>query len=348
MTHAELLALSENDLKGYQVIVDEDILMTIMKNMVSVSCEEVQRAISEGLFTGGLKKELSSLLNMEDGSYMKSECCEQCYIDGATLDRYQITGNINGLFTAGAYCIRSPDICYFNPVRLNNVKYIIMSATINSEVYKRFFYGRKILKYDIPQAKYKGKLIQYTYRSMSRTDLMELMDEYGGIRYLAEKLSGIITEKIDYCITFKSFAQELGTPFYFGNIEGLDIMSGKRGLIVGTAHKDECCYKLVACYLGVDVSKKEAQIRRQGIEYNGWRYNFMTYKDDLLREIQLYHIETEMEQAVGRSRLLRTDGAVFLFSNFPCSQAELITADYLEEKNESDAQANASDHGNII
>lgn len=342
MTHAELLTLSETDLQGYQIIVDEDILMTIMKSMVSVDCSEVNRAIREGLIYGNLKIELNQLMNMSDGSYMKSEYREQYYIDGSTLDKYHITGNINGLFTAGAYYIRSPDIYYFDPAELSNVKYIIMSATINSEVYRRFFYDRKIVSYDIPQAQYKGRLIQYTYMPMSRSNITELVDRLGGIRGLVEKLSAIISEKIDYCITFLSFANELGTPYHFGNIEGLDTLSGRHGLIIGTAHKDECCYKLAACYMGINVSTREAQIKRQSIEYNGWRYNFMTYEDSMLREIQLYHIETEMEQAIGRSRLLRTEGAVSLFSNFPCRQAELITDAYLTDKSEADASVNAT------
>ena len=99
----------------------------------------------------------------------------------------------------------------------------------------------------------------------------------------------------------------------------------------------------LASYLGVDVMSPDAIICRQNIVYNGWEFNFISYQNQLLRSIQMYHIETDMEQAIGRSRLLRTDEKVFLFSNFPCRQAEVIQMDYLANKKQPDASANASD-----
>lgn len=57
----------------------------------------------------------------------------------------------------------------------------------------------------------------------------------------------------------------------------------------------------------------------------------MTYTDKNLREIQLYMIGSEMEQCIGRSRLLRENAVVYVFSNFPCVQAEIIQTDYLED-----------------
>ena len=56
----------------------------------------------------------------------------------------------------------------------------------------------------------------------------------------------------------------------------------------------------------------------------------MTFEDELLREIQMYSMESEQEQCVGRARLLREDCTVYLFSSFPCEQAELDFRDYLK------------------
>ena len=58
----------------------------------------------------------------------------------------------------------------------------------------------------------------------------------------------------------------------------------------------------------------------------------MSYEDKLLRNIQLYFISTELEQAIGRSRLLRTNSTLYLFSNFPCQQAKLSKIDYLKKE----------------
>ena len=43
-------------------------------------------------------------------------------------------------------------------------------------------------------------------------------------------------------------------------------------------------------------------------------------------------IGSEMEQCIGRSRLLRENAVVYVFSNFPCVQAEIIQTDYLENE----------------
>ena len=48
----------------------------------------------------------------------------------------------------------------------------------------------------------------------------------------------------------------------------------------------------------------------------------------MLREIQLYLIESELIQAVGRARLLRNDCTVTVLSNLPITQADFI---YLEK-----------------
>jgi len=52
-------------------------------------------------------------------------------------------------------------------------------------------------------------------------------------------------------------------------------------------------------------------------------FKFYTYSDPILRDIQFWLIESELEQAVGRARLLRKDCVVYLYSNFPLSQAIL-------------------------
>ena len=49
------------------------------------------------------------------------------------------------------------------------------------------------------------------------------------------------------------------------------------------------------------------------------------FADENLRLVQFWMIESELEQAIGRARLLRHDCTVHLFSNFPLKQAEMIT-----------------------
>ena len=42
-----------------------------------------------------------------------------------------------------------------------------------------------------------------------------------------------------------------------------------------------------------------------------------------MRELQLWFIESELEQCVGRARLLRHSATVHLYSNFPVRQTIL-------------------------
>nr|WP_092067933.1 hypothetical protein [Dendrosporobacter quercicolus]NSL46850.1 hypothetical protein [Dendrosporobacter quercicolus DSM 1736]SDL66510.1 hypothetical protein SAMN04488502_101496 [Dendrosporobacter quercicolus] len=62
----------------------------------------------------------------------------------------------------------------------------------------------------------------------------------------------------------------------------------------------------------------------QTVARNGYLFKMKTYKDEILRSFQLWMIESQLEQAVGRSRLLRHDCIVNLFSNYPLRQAKIM------------------------
>ena len=77
-------------------------------------------------------------------------------------------------------------------------------------------------------------------------------------------------------------------------------------------------------YMDMDFDEDE-EMEPQLVTHNGYRFRFTTYKDANLREVQFWMIESELEQAVGRARLLRNECAVHLFSNFPLSQSKMVT-----------------------
>lgn len=68
-------------------------------------------------------------------------------------------------------------------------------------------------------------------------------------------------------------------------------------------------------------------VRKVRNEY--YSFQMMTFENKLMQELQFYFLESELEQAIGRARLLRFDCTVFLFSNYPCRQAEIVQDDYL-------------------
>ena len=60
------------------------------------------------------------------------------------------------------------------------------------------------------------------------------------------------------------------------------------------------------------------------VDWKGFRFRFMTYEDERLRNIQLSIIEAELVQAAGRARSLRTDAKVEIYSNLPLRIATRI------------------------
>ncbi|MFZ3372770.1 MAG: hypothetical protein WA131_07095, partial [Desulfitobacteriaceae bacterium] len=109
----------------------------------------------------------------------------------------------------------------------------------------------------------------------------------------------------------------------FGATEGLDSFGGQDIAVVGTPHFNSKQYLLFASALGFKPELDDSQMHYVQIKRNGFEYYFNTYSDEpMLTEIQLYLIESELAQAVGRARILRNNCTVTVFSNLPLRKAE--------------------------
>lgn len=186
-----------------------------------------------------------------------------------------------------------------------------------------------VISYGEQKAAYKGKLIQYTYHSLGRKDLSEKMEVFDVVKRITGK------ENLPV-ITFKCIEQIKGMDklnsagIHFGNSTGVNSLSGKALVIIGTPYSVDENYKLIASFLGADVNKKQDKRPswRRG-NYKNDSFLITTYADKILREVQLYSIESELEQCVGRARLLRNECTVYVFSSFPCEQAYVDARNYL-------------------
>lgn len=58
------------------------------------------------------------------------------------------------------------------------------------------------------------------------------------------------------------------------------------------------------------------------ISFNGFEFNFNCFINPELRPIQLALIQSDLIQAVGRARTLRTNAIVKVYSNFPLRDAD--------------------------
>ncbi|MCE4566047.1 hypothetical protein INQ51_17135 [Maribellus sp. CM-23] len=215
-------------------------------------------------------------------------------------------------FLESSYYVRdrhNPDIIYY-VVKRNlpkNKKVVILSATIPTYIYKELF-GDRVKVIDITDVEQQGTIIQYTNRSCSRDGLKR----YG--KDISDKVGDLPT------ITFKSMRKNFQNPvieMYFGNCSGYDLLKGQDIAVVGTPHRNEAEYMLTAKVIDPETKTSFTSMSVQEVEFNGFRYKFNTFINEEHRNIQLSLIESDLIQAAGRARTLRTNATVHLYSNFP-------------------------------
>lgn len=339
-THSYLLFMQERFLKEYTVIIDEDFLqLYIMNQIFSVSVECLQKLVQKGYqpYAGVAIQ----MIRAEEGIYYKlPEEKMAVPLDVMQMEELycEMTDNINDLARAGAFVKMKEKtgkqvVTYFHPLKLPEMKAIILSATINEKIYRAYFKNKlSVYTYPEKKARYRGKLIQFTYHSLGRKDLISKPQVYSYIKERAGKDNlEVITFKEHPVLMEEADMNTAG--IHFGNATGVNDLEGKTIGIVGTPFKRPEAYKLLACYLGEEVNQKideRPKIRR--VNYKNCSFLITTYHNDLLNELLLYSLESELEQCVGRARLLRNECKVYLLSCFPCEQAELHISNYLGKR----------------
>lgn len=211
-----------------------------------------------------------------------------------------------------------------NPQKLDIIHYIkrkelpkdkvviIMSATIPIPIYKILF-GERVVVYNIKDVQQQGKVIQYTQKSCSRM----------GLKRYGKQISEEVGDQP--VITFKSMAGIFKKPvagIWFGNCSGYDNLKGMDIAVVGTPHRNPLEYLLLAKALHIDLKTSDTSMSYKKIEYNGFKFMMNCYDNERLRAIQLSLIESDLVQAVGRARTLRTDATVKVYSNFPLRMSD--------------------------
>lgn len=90
--------------------------------------------------------------------------------------------------------------------------------------------------------------------------------------------------------------------------------------MVGLPNLDETMYCLYGMRAGAEIKKTAMYLQR--IVYRDKSFYLNTYKNEVLQMIQTWLISSQLEQAVGRARLLREDCMVIVYAGFPVEQAE--------------------------
>ena len=319
-THKMFLNLPLKILEQYEIIVDEDIMMSVIKDNGSVSRKKITEALDAGIFSGEAEKRLKMLQNLEPEKAVKLEPLRISELSDKNMERF---GDLVVLLGSQVFYYEenTQDIRYFNPMEIPKVKTIVLSATLNEKIWKDFCKNRRVRMNEVGTVRYRGKLIQFTYYSMSRECIRKLDGQK--VKEVIKEITGVPEGQI---ITFKKFMDE--SEIHFGKTEGFDKLKGKNLAIIGTPHYIVALYKMVGKYLDYDTSKK---LCRQRVENSNYSFKLMTFSDAEMRNLQMYILEAELEQAVGRARLLRYNATVWVFSNFPLRQAEINQEDYLKD-----------------
>lgn len=321
-THRYLLNMDEERLREYgAVIIDEDIIFkSVISNQGEITVRKLKK-LSRKIIDRRLSAKIKKLLKA-----VKTQTCIE--LDGFEWDDENDDSSKPMTFDIPAFCmanhfylrkkskeenLKEDTIAFLKPVTFKNVKYIMVSATVSEEICYQYFGEDNVNFYVCKRAEYKGSLYQYPQKSMSRSCLK---NNQGIVRRLIEKFH--LDE--DNVITFMK--ENIGN-LHFGNTEGSNSLEGKDILVIGTPYHAEFLYKLAAFSMGIDFDEDE-KMTLQDVIYNGYAFKFTTFENEELRAVHFWMLESELEQAVGRARLLRNDCNVYLFSNFPLSQSKMV------------------------
>lgn len=319
-THAMFLALPKKLLKKYEVIVDEDLLRTIMNYTKSISLDALRQLCEYSDFPLDFVGAIKNILNQaEEKEVILNEA--PIKVNNDRIREYIKWAEVLSLLLARFFIVDryTRSLIWGDDIKIPDVKMTILSATADEKMYQDFCKNRKVKFREIPKVEYVGRLIQYSHAPLSRENIRKLT---------FEKVTDAVfnvTENVVPLITFKEYATR-DLQIYFGKTEGFDELKGKNIAVVGTPHKPEALYKYTAMLLGYDITETLHDRRvKKGI----FEFRFMTYKDLNLQRIQFWYIEGELLQAIGRARLLRENAVVWAFTNFPLEQAELIQEKYI-------------------
>ena len=322
-THALFLLKEMYRMDEYVKIVDEDILMTLFRQTHVVPLKTLEKLLEEDWIFGDIEKTIRDILKMEDHEVMslRSNGLPEKILDEMYLHRQKLEGPVPLLF-GGTHVVmdkKNNKIVFGKKSQLDGYgKLIILSATANKKLYEDYFKGHRVIFRSIHNAKYKGKVVQYTAHSLSRAFFMA-----NGMSEVVKRIQDQFIGEIPI-IGFKMLFPN--SKIHFGKTEGFNEYKGKNIAVVGTPHTSPVLYKLIGAMLGYCTA---GEMKRRKIKRNGYSFSIMTYSNEEMQNLQLFFIESELEQAIGRARLLNEECTVYVFSNYPCQQAELRQNPYL-------------------
>lgn len=344
-THKKAMTLDTKATTGKTLIVDEDILMTALFEQVSMDLNNLIDALRVAelnkleVITTALKQ-LINAYEIAQNEPLHMQKLKANSIPSKELTTYR-ANSLDLNFDIMPY-LKIKNICssdngsvvkgyFINEIPFDKV--IVMSATAQPFMYEKLFPNTKVMVHTSGNLTREGVHLHH-HIGTSRDALSRVSEQTGKARI--DKIVEQMKKEapgVNKVITFKTHKKKFEERGFeviatFGNCMGVDAYGGQDIAVVGTPHVDNLTYFLLA-----DAIKPGISII-QDFEYvelnrNGFRFKFNTFKQintetgRLLHDIQMYLIESELIQAVGRARIVRKEATVHTFCNLPLKGATI-------------------------
>jgi hypothetical protein len=230
--------------------------------------------------------------------------------------RFKELLNINSIYKSDNFL----HIQSINTIDLHDKKCIVFSATpAPSKLYEAIF-NVSVTTEKLDRVKFKGKLIQNSNFKCFKKDLEnpEYIDEI--VKYLKTKLKSTEPIKI---ITYKNEAirdslrdEGFNDVMTFGATAGLNSLKGQNFVVIGTYYINPNAVNLLAGALEQEGTISNIElIKNYKVKFQDVEQLLPTFSEGFKRDYHLWQCWQNMEQSIGRARLVREDCTVILLSS---------------------------------
>ena len=206
-------------------------------------------------------------------------------------------------------------------------KYIVASASASRSLYEAYLTG-DIEFLDMPAIIHQGQLILHPEKSFANWSLLgdSKIKRLEKIQEILQLHPGVPVICSKTCKNALPAEEQERIVCTFGAAEGLNSYQGSDLVVIGLLNRPDYIYKLLAVSLGHKLGLDTTlELANQRVRRKGFEFYAFTFDNELLQEIQLSMVETELEQAVGRARLVSHECRVDLFTNIPLLQCSIAS-----------------------
>lgn len=172
-THALFLMKELYKMQDYEIIIDEDLLMTLFHFTSSLPLSDIEKLLELPFIDADNREQLERILELdnEETIQVNFTSLSESVLEKLYEQRNEFTGPVPKLFdsTHVIMCKNKKEIVFIKKYDFGDCsKMTILSATADRVLYEDYFSGKNINFREVYKAEYKGKVLQYTAHTLSR------------------------------------------------------------------------------------------------------------------------------------------------------------------------------------